>query len=134
MSTLDAVGAAPSVWAHALALQRAAATVGFSWPSNGPVFDKLREEIAEVRVELENGADPARMCDEIGDVLFVLVNLARHTGVDIDTALATANAKFERRFRAMECLAAAEGVDFARCSLADQEALWQRVKQDEGAP
>lgn len=133
MSALDAAGGAASVWTHALALQRAAATAGFFWPSSGPILDKLLEEIGEVRVELENGAELARVCDELGDVLFVLVNLARHTGVDIDTALAMANAKFERRFRAMERLAAADGGDFARCSLAEQEALWRRVKQNEGA-
>jgi ATP diphosphatase len=69
--------------------------------------------------------------DEIGDVLFVMVNLARHAGVDFSQALRHANAKFERRFRQMEQLAVADGVAFAECSLQRQEQLWQRAKQTE---
>jgi ATP diphosphatase len=80
---------------------------------------------------LLRGGGPARVEDELGDVLFVLVNLVRHAGVDADAALRHANAKFERRFRGMEQLAAAAGVDFACCTLTEQEALWQRVKRGE---
>src|SRR5205085_1005735 len=83
-------------WQRALKLQQRAATVGFDWPNVDPVFDKLHEELDEVRVEL---ADPqknrARLTDEIGDVLFVCVNLARHAGIDVGTALRAANRKFE---------------------------------------
>ena len=76
------------------------------------------------------GCDAARLTDEIGDVLFVCVNLARHAGVDVSRALRHANAKFERRFRGMEALA---GDSFASLSLEEQEALWQRVKAAERA-
>jgi ATP diphosphatase len=130
-SALDAVPGDDSPWQHARRLQRCAAEVGFTWADSGPVLDKLLEEIGELRVELQRGGTPARVEDELGDVLFVLVNLTRHAGVDADAALRHANAKFERRFRGMEQLAAAAGVNFACCTLAEQEALWQRVKRGE---
>ena len=95
---------------------------------------KLAEEVDEVRAEFANGADPARLEDEIGDVLFVMVNLARHAGVDFSQALRHANAKFERRFRQMEHLAAAEGGSFGECTLGEQEQLWQRAKATEAKP
>jgi ATP diphosphatase len=92
------------------------------------VLAKLLEEVDEVRAEFANGADPARLEDEIGDVLFVMVNLARHAGVDFSQALRHANAKFERRFRQMERLAAAEGGAFDTRTLDEQEQLWRRAK------
>ena len=95
---------------------------------------KLVEEVEEVRAEFANGADPARLQDEIGDVLFVTANLARHAGVDFSQALRHANAKFERRFRQMEQLAAADGAAFGERTLADQELLWQRAKAFERKP
>ncbi|HEX7732453.1 MAG TPA: nucleoside triphosphate pyrophosphohydrolase [Rhodanobacter sp.] len=118
-------------WKRAAKLQQRAAAVGFDWPDHRPVLDKLAEEIDEVRAEFEAGADPARLEDEIGDVLFVVANLARHAGVDFSRALRHANAKFERRFRRMEQLAAGEGGTLAERDLAAQEALWRRAKQDE---
>jgi len=131
-SALDAAaGVEASPWQRALRLQQCAAEVGFSWPDAGPVLDKLLEEVEELRVELTHAGSRQRVEDELGDVLFVLVNLARHAGVDADTALHHANAKFARRFRCMEQLAAADGVDFARCTLDEQSALWQRVKRSE---
>ncbi|HET7269018.1 MAG TPA: MazG nucleotide pyrophosphohydrolase domain-containing protein, partial [Oleiagrimonas sp.] len=75
--------------------------------------------------------DPERIEDELGDVLFVLVNLARHTGVDYARALRRANAKFERRFRAMETFAENDGAALEKLPLQAQEALWQRAKQAE---
>jgi ATP diphosphatase len=87
-----------------------------------------------VREEFEAGADKARLQDEIGDALFVLVNLARHADVDFSQALRHANAKFERRFRAMEKIALEEGKPLAERELEAQEALWQRVKGDEALP
>lgn len=116
-------------WMRALKLQKRAARTGFEWPGIAPVIAKLREEIAEVEAELANGGDADRLEDEIGDVLFVAVNLARHARVDPGVALRRANAKFERRFRAMETLAAAEGRVFDGLTLVEQEALWVRVKQ-----
>lgn len=119
-------------WQRALKLQKRAARVGFDWPDVGPVFDKLHEEIDEVRAEFAAGGDRARLTDEIGDVLFVCVNLARHAEVDVSQALRHASAKFERRFRRMEALAAAAGESLSEKSLAEQDALWDRAKREEG--
>ena len=84
-----------------------------------------------MQAELAQGADPQRLEDEIGDVLFVCVNLARHAKVDPGAALRRANAKFERRFRAMEILARANGQRFDELALHEQEILWQQVKAQE---
>jgi ATP diphosphatase len=119
---------------RALKLQQHAAQAGFDWPAAQPVLAKLVEEVEEVRVEFARGSGPERLEDEIGDVLFVLVNLTRHAHVDFSAALRHANAKFERRFRQMEQLAAADGGNFAQLPLAEQERLWQRVKAAERAP
>ncbi len=127
-SVLAGISAGLPEWKRALKLQQRAAAVGFTWPGPGPVLDKLIEEVDEVRAEFDKGSDPARLEDEIGDVLFVVVNLARHADVDFSRALRHANAKFERRFRKMEELAATEGGSFVERDLAGQEALWQRVK------
>ncbi|TAM98939.1 MAG: nucleoside triphosphate pyrophosphohydrolase [Rhodanobacteraceae bacterium] len=118
-------------WKRALKLCDQAATVGFDWPGPEPVLDKLAEEIGEVRSEFAVGAGQERLLDEIGDVAFVLVNLARHAKVDFSQALRHANAKFERRFRCMEALAAAKGESLAGKSLAEQDALWDRAKAEE---
>jgi ATP diphosphatase len=118
-------------WRRALKLQQRAATVGFDWPGPQPVLDKLAEEIEEVRAEFESGADRDRLEDEIGDVLFVIANLARHAKIDPGHALRRANAKFERRFRRMEALAAEAGERLVGKSLAEQDALWDRAKAEE---
>ncbi|RXR04346.1 nucleoside triphosphate pyrophosphohydrolase [Pseudoxanthomonas composti] len=121
-------------WQRALKLQKRAARVGFDWPGPLPVLDKLREEADEVQAELALPPGPdrqQRLEDEIGDVLFVAANLARKSGVDVGTALRRANLKFERRFRAMEVLAAGQGQPLADLSLEEQERCWQRVKQAE---
>lgn len=122
-------------WQRAAKLQARAARTGFDWPGTAQVLDKLAEEIAEVQVELDAPADApgraARLQDEIGDVLFVCLTLARKAGVDAGAALRGANAKFERRFRAMEAQAQAAGAAFAELELAAQEALWQQVKRGE---
>jgi ATP diphosphatase len=123
-------------WTRALKLQQRAGTVGFEWPAPEPILDKLAEEVEEVRAEFASedfaqGANHARLEDEIGDVLFVLVNLARRANVDFLRALRGANAKFERRFRRMEVLAAGQGRPLAERSLDEQEALWRQAKADE---
>lgn len=124
-------------WQRALKLQQRAASVGFDWPGPAPVFAKLHEEIEELRAEFAAvAADPgdaaakARLQDEIGDVLFVCANLARHAGVDPGAALRGANLKFERRFRRMEQLVEAEG-GLAGLDLAAQDALWEQAKREE---
>lgn len=130
-SALAGISSGLPEWKRALKLQQRAASVGFDWPEVSPVLAKLAEEIEEVRVEFAEGADPARLEDEIGDVLFVMVNVARHAGVDFSRALRHANAKFERRFRWMEQAAAAEDRVLGERTLVEQEQLWQRAKRDE---
>jgi ATP diphosphatase len=118
-------------WQRAVKLQKRAATVGFDWPDVDPVFDKLHEEIEELRVEFAQGKGHAALEDELGDVLFVCANLARHGRVDFGAALRRANAKFERRFRRMEQLAAADGVELSSLALEAQDAYWNRAKREE---
>ena len=130
-SALAGVATGLPEWMRALKLQKRAASVGFEWPVVAPVLDKLHEEVEEVRVEFNSGADPARLLDEIGDVLFVAVNLARHAKVDPSAALRHANAKFERRFRAMEHAAQARGESLSQLDLAAQSQLWNEAKRDE---
>jgi ATP diphosphatase len=130
-SLLAGVSTGLPEWKRAIKLQQRAASAGFEWADSQPVLDKLAEEVAELRAEFSHDPDPARLQDEIGDVLFVMVNLSRHAGVDFSQALRHANAKFERRFRAMEAFAKMDRKSLAECSLDQQEALWQRVKQGE---
>jgi len=123
-------------WQRAVKLQKRAARVGFDWPDVAQVIAKLHEEIDEVRAEFAARATgdaqaQHRLEDEIGDVLFVCCNLARHAGVDVGAALRRANLKFERRFRAMEARAAAQGTALEALPLAAQEALWQQAKADD---
>lgn len=137
-SALAGVAAGLPEWQRAIKLQKKAATVGFDWPGYAPVIEKLREELNETQAEFEALAatpdDPAvreRLEDEIGDLLFVAANLARHAKVDPGAALRRANHKFERRFRAMEAMAAADGVRLADLSLDAQDAYWHRAKRQE---
>jgi ATP diphosphatase len=118
-------------WQRAVKLQQRAATVGFDWPSVDPVFEKLHEELDEVRAELAQGLGHEALEDEIGDVLFVCANLSRHAKVDFGAALRRANQKFERRFRRMEALAAEDGVELAALPLARQDAYWDRAKAED---
>jgi len=125
-------------WQRATRLQDRAAKVGFDWPGPQPVIDKLHEEIDEVRAEFAAvAADPedagarARLQDELGDLLFVAANLARHARVDVGTALRGASHKFERRFRMMESLAAADGVRLQDLPLEGQDRYWDRAKRSE---
>ena len=130
-SALSGIARGLPEWQRATKLQKRAAKVGFDWPDVKPVFAKLHEEIDEVRAEFAAGADPARLTDEIGDVLFVCTNLARHAGVEVSTALRQANAKFERRFRRMEAMAAESGESLQEKSLLQQEDLWLHAKREE---
>lgn len=123
-------------WQRAVKLQSRAARVGFDWPGPGPVMDKVREELDEVAAEFARGpvaGNAARLQEELGDLLFVCANLARHAQVDVGAALRQANLKFERRFRAMEAQAARDGQAMAELDLEAQERLWQRVKATEPA-
>ncbi|WP_421567635.1 nucleoside triphosphate pyrophosphohydrolase [Stenotrophomonas sp. PD6] len=121
-------------WQRAVKLQSRAARVGFDWPGPAPVLEKAREELDEVAAEFARGPvqdNQARLEEELGDLLFVCANLARHAKVDVGAALRQANLKFERRFRAMEAHALTDGQPLAELDLDAQEQLWQRVKQDE---
>ena len=126
-SALDGIAQALPALMRAEKIQKRAARTGFDWPDTQGPADKLREEIEELR-EAETPADQA---EEAGDLLFAAVNLVRAYGIDAEDALRRANAKFDRRFRAMEDLANGEGTDFSVLDLDAQEALWQRVKASE---
>lgn len=127
-SAMDGVAVALPALLRSEKLQKRAARVGFEWHDvKGP-----REKLAEELAELEAASEDERLM-EAGDVLFVAVNIVRRYGVDAEQALQAANAKFERRFREMERLAAADGKDFAQLSLDQQEAYWQAVKALEKA-
>lgn len=129
-SALDDVAGGLPALMRAEKFQKRAARVGFDWPSPAPVVDQVREELDEVVAEIDGG-DPDRLEDEIGDLLFTCVNLARKLGVDPETALRRTNAKFERRFRSVEGYAAADGNTLPDMSLDEMEAFWKRAKADE---
>lgn len=115
---------------RAVKLTKRASAVGFDWPDTEQVLAKLDEEIKELRAELGD-ADPARLTDEVGDLLFVVANLARKLALDPETCLRHANEKFARRFNAMECDFEARARSLSELSLAEMEAGWQRVKAAE---
>ena len=127
---LDGIATTIPALLRAKKLTARAARVGFDWPDAEAVLDKLDEEIAELRVELPGG-DADRIEDELGDLLFVMVNLARKLGADGEAALARANAKFERRFRGVEAALAAQGRTPAQAGLDEMEGLWRTVKAAE---
>jgi ATP diphosphatase len=136
LSALAGIARGLPEWQRAVKLQKRAARVGFDWPNVNPVFDKLHEELDEVREELVKGVGHDALEAEIGDVLFVCANLARHAQVDVGSALRRANAKFERRFRRMEQLTARRGAALESLDLTQQDALWDQAKAEEkaGAP
>ena len=128
-SALAGIGRGLPEWIRARKLQKRAAAVGFDWPDTAQVLAKLDEELAELRHEIDGAAARARIEDEFGDVLFVMSNLARKLDIDPGAALRGANAKFERRFRAMEQHAAAAGCGLDGMPLEQQEALWSQVRE-----
>jgi MazG family protein len=131
---LDDVPLALPALTRAAKLQRRAARVGFDWPEPVQVVEKIEEEIGELRAELARNAGVERLSDEIGDLLFAVVNLARHLEVDAESSLRQANAKFERRFRRVEDALHASGRRPADASLDEMEALWQQAKAAERHP
>lgn len=116
----------------ALRLQERAAAIGFDWPDTEGPRAKVREELGEVERELGGSAQPERLADEIGDLLFAVVNLARKAGVPPGPALDRANQKFRERFEAVEARAAAIGVDPHRAGLEVLDRLWDQVKAGPG--
>jgi nucleoside triphosphate diphosphatase len=134
LSALDGVTAALPALLRAEKLQKRAARVRFDWPHVDQVFDKLDEELGEIREVIEEAdSDPDRLEDEVGDLLFVVANLARHLKVDPEAALRRANAKFERRFRAMEAALEVLGKKAEDQTLETLEELWQAAKRAERA-
>lgn len=107
-------------------IQKRAARIGFDWPDSGGVYAKIEEELAEVKA----ASSLHDQSEEIGDLLFTVVNLARHMGVDAEQALRAANCKFERRFRLMELNIPEHVTDFKSLSLDEMELLWQQAKAE----
>ncbi|MCR9072980.1 MAG: nucleoside triphosphate pyrophosphohydrolase [Alphaproteobacteria bacterium] len=133
VSALDGVSDALPALMRSVKLQQRAVRAGFDWPTVAGVFDKIEEELGELRAEVTGGAedDADRIEDEMGDLLFTVVNLARHLEVDPETALRRCNAKFERRFKYMERALAAHGKAVQDADLSEMERHWQRAKQSE---
>ena len=117
---------------RAMKLQAKASTVGFDWNDARLVLDKIREETAEIEQALDAGADKATIAAEIGDLLFAVVNLARHVDADPEAAVRSTNVKFERRFAHIETALVAAGKTPAQASLDEMEALWNEAKALEG--
>ncbi|TCM22131.1 ATP diphosphatase [Novosphingobium sp. PhB165] len=127
-SAIDGVAISLPALMRAEKLQKRAARVGFDWPDPSGAAEKLTEEMGELAE-----ASDAEKLEEAGDLLFAAVNLVRLNGIAPEDALRAANAKFERRFRAMEAFATTDGRDFAALSLDEQEGYWQAVKASERA-
>ncbi len=130
-SLLDDVPRALPALTRALKLQKRAASVGFDWDSAPRVVEKLAEEAQEIVEAKNSGAPQAEIEEEVGDLLFVVANLARHLKVQPEDALRAANEKFSRRFRFIEQGLLAQGKSPHGATLDEMEALWQKAKQEE---
>lgn len=131
-SALDGVARGLPALLRAVKLQKRAARVSFDWGEIAPVMAKIEEELGELKAEMaQDKPHPERLQDELGDLLFAAVNLARHMKIDPEAALRHTNSKFERRFRALEAELTAGGADLAEAGLEAMEAAWQRAKAAE---
>ncbi len=130
---LDGVAEALPALSRAGKLQKRAADVGFDWPEVSGVFHKIWEELEEVTAEIEKGGDRVRLEEEIGDLLFACVNLARHVGVDAEAGLRTSNRKFQDRFGAIERKLVQAGRSLEEADLEEMDALWEQVKLEQKA-
>ncbi|SFR40945.1 ATP diphosphatase [Yoonia tamlensis] len=131
--TLDGVATGLPALTRAVKLQKRAARVGFDWPETTQVIAKIQEEAAEL-VEARDTLTQAEIDEEFGDLMFVMANLGRHLGVDPETALRQANAKFTRRFEGVEDALAARGKLPSESNLAEMDSLWDAVKAGEKMP
>ena len=129
-SLLSGIKAGQPALTRSMELQRKASSVGFDWNDPRAVLAKIREEADEIEAALDRG-DARELAEETGDLLFALVNLARHVGADPETALRGTNAKFERRFSYIERTLAAQGRSLEDASLAEMDALWNAAKGEE---
>jgi tetrapyrrole methylase family protein / MazG family protein len=127
-SLLDGVPPSLPALLEAFQLTRKAARIGFDWHDVDGIFEKLREETGELQRALAHRELPSRIEAEVGDLLFVAVNLARFLDIDPENAMKKASSKFSRRFREMERIARAQGTSLAQIPRADMEALWDRSK------
>ncbi len=127
---LDGIALGLPALTRAVKLQKRAARVGFDWPSTDQVVAKIAEEAAEL-VEARDTLTPAEVAEELGDLMFVMANLARHLKVDPEAALRAANAKFTRRFGRIEDWLAETGRTPDQSNLAEMDALWNRAKSEE---
>ena len=130
VSVLDGVPAALPALMRAVKLQRKAGRVGFDWADAAPVLDKIEEEVGELRQEMANGSKQA-VEEELGDLLFAVANLARQLDIEPEAALQSANAKFTRRFKAVERKLSEAGSSPEESSLETMDALWENVKREE---
>jgi ATP diphosphatase len=131
ISLLAGVSRSLPALTRSVKLQKRAARVGFDWPSPEAVAAKVEEELREIRTALAAGAPPEVLSEELGDLLFSCVNLARHLQVEPESALRAANRKFERRFRRMEQMLSALGRRAEDATLEELDALWDRAKAEE---
>lgn len=127
-SLLDDVPRALPAMERARKLQKRAAQVGFDWTEIAPVLEKLKEEVAEFEEALADG-NPERMSDELGDVLFAAINLARHSNIEPEVALRSTNRRFETRFKWIEAALSAQGKVFKDANLEELDALWDQAKK-----
>ena len=125
---LDGIAVALPALTRALKLQQKAATVGFDWTEAAPILDKIEEEIGELREALASG-QTAAVADEFGDLLFAVVNIGRHLGVDAEASLSGTNEKFRSRFHYIESELAAAGSSLKEATLDEMESLWQNAKK-----
>jgi MazG family protein len=127
--TLDGLPLALPALVRAIKLQRRAARVGFDWPDTSDVLAKLNEEMLELAHEVEANRDSPKVQEELGDLLFVYANLARHLDIDAEEALRSANSKFERRFQYIEDRLAEDSRTPAQSSLEEMDKLWNEIRQ-----
>lgn len=131
VSVLEGISLSLPALTRAIKLQRRAARVGFDWAHIEPVLEKIEEELHEVRQALGSQDQAERLAEEVGDLLFACVNLARFAGVDPETALRRTNAKFERRFRFIEQALSEQGRRVEDASLEEMDSLWEQAKRSE---
>jgi MazG family protein len=127
-SALDGVSAGLPALMQAAKVQKKAAKVGFDWSEAAPVLAKIREETAEVERAIESGS-AAAVEEEVGDLLFAVVNLARKLHLDAEVALRRATEKFIQRFQCLEAIARTRGAQLEKMSLAEMDAIWDEVKR-----
>ena len=128
---LDGVALGLPALLRAYKLQRRAARVGFDWAADADTLDKVEEEFRELRQEIESAADGKAVAEEFGDLLFAMVNVARRLDIEPEETLRAANAKFERRFRAVESRLRDEGKTPSDSDLAEMDRHWDEVKREE---